>query len=242
MADNLQVSTYELFSDAMYIWNVYSHNAVSGIRTCNLWSLYISVKPNNKDNIHNMIQNTDLKQKWERSQKKRYYQFLSNKKKMVPGEKPNVHNKYKWVCPSQQKKESHFRFYELKVIQSSWCSIQTADPWTVWTEKSHVSHLGSRSLQSTRCGQWQLKIKQKSTEHNNCRQREQNLNMRKTNMEITGDVRHSKTQKHFAQQISSDPQEEKKLECSRLSTARYEKLALHITAIKWNGQLPNKRF
>lgn len=61
-------------------------------------------------------------------------------------------------------------------------------------------------------------------------------------MEITGDVRHSKTQKHFAQQISSDPQEEKKLECSRLSTARYEKLALHITAIKRNGQLPNKRF
>jgi hypothetical protein len=60
----------------------------------------------------------------------------------------------------------------------------------------------------------------KSKEHNNCRQREQNLNMRKTNMEITGDVRHSKTQKHFAQQISSDPQEEKKLDCSRLSTAR----------------------
>jgi hypothetical protein len=68
--------------------------------------------------------------------------------------------------------------------------------------------------------------------------------MRKTNMEITGDMRHSKTQKHFAQQISSDPQEEKKLKCSRLSTARYKKLAvqLYITAIKWNGQLPNKRF
>jgi hypothetical protein len=68
--------------------------------------------------------------------------------------------------------------------------------------------------------------------------------MRKTSMEITGDMRHSKTRKHFALQISSDPQEEKKLECSRLSTARYEKLALqlYITAIKWNGQLPNKRF
>jgi hypothetical protein len=52
--------------------------------------------------------------------------------------------------------------------------------------------------------------------------------MRKTNMEITGDVRHSKTLKHFAQQISSDPQEEKKLECSRLSTARYEKLAMQL--------------
>ncbi len=117
MADNLQVSTYELFSDAMYIWNVYSHNAVSGIRTCNLWSLYISVKPNNKDNIHNMIQNTDLKQKWERSQKKRYYQFLSNKKKMVPGEKPNVHNKYKWVCPSQQKKSHSSDFMNWKLYR-----------------------------------------------------------------------------------------------------------------------------
>jgi len=243
MADNLQVSTYELFSIAMYIWNVYSHNAVPGIRTCNLWSFYISVKPNNKDNLHNMIQNTDLEQKWERS-KKKYYQFLSNKKKMVPGEKPNVHNKVQMGMSLTTKKESLFRFYELKVIQSSWCSIQTTDPLTAWTEKWHVSHLGSRSLQSTRCGQWQPKIKQKLTEHNNCRHREQNLNMRKTNMEITGDMGHSKTWKHFAQQISSDPQEEKKLECSRLSTARYEKLALqlNITAIKWNDQLPNKRF